>query len=37
MKPKAIQSTVKPTRICQNYNQWVIYIKQQVKNIKHDR
>ena len=34
MKTLAIKSTATPTRVCQNYRQWVIYIKQQVSNIK---
>ncbi len=34
MKTLAIKSTVTPTKICQNYRQWVIYIKQQVQTIK---
>jgi len=31
---KAIKSTATPTKICQNYRQWVIYIKQQLQTIK---
>jgi hypothetical protein len=34
MKTLAIKSTATPTRVCQNYRQWVIYIKSQVQTIK---
>ncbi len=34
MKTLAIAKTVKPARICQNYEHWKQYIKQAVQTIK---
>jgi hypothetical protein len=34
MKTKIIAKTVKPARICQNFNHWAEYIKETVQTLK---